>query len=85
MASGEHSGCDERYSKRAGPSLLAGFNGVSVLTRDYLDLRGGHHFVLLHLKRRVLHNKRPYVVAETIGVEVALRTPGVSHTAGKRR
>lgn len=62
-------------SERAGSSLLAGFNGVSILTCDYLDLRGSDQFILLHLERRVLHNECPYIVAETVCVEVALRAP----------
>lgn len=73
----------EGYSERAESSLLASFNGVSVLTCDNLNLWCADHFVLLHLKRRVRDDERPYVVAKAVGVKVALRAPGCEPHGGE--
>ena len=70
-------------TKCANTSLLASLNGVAVLTRDDLDLGRRDLLVLLHLETRILHDERPHVVAETVGMEVTLRTLGVSSSHGQ--
>jgi len=53
-------------------SLFARLNGVSILARDDLDLGRRDHFIRLHLERGILHNEGPYIVAQTVRVEVTL-------------
>lgn len=45
---------------------------ISILTSDDLDFRRAYHLVTLHFERRVLNDKCPHVVAQAIGVQVAL-------------
>ena len=61
----------------AASSLLASLDSITVLTCNDLNLRRCDLLVLLHLERWILHNERPYVVAETVGVQVALHAPRV--------
>jgi len=52
--------------------LLLGVDRVRILTRDNLDAVGGDHIVRLHLESRILHDKRPDIVAKPVGAEVSL-------------
>jgi hypothetical protein len=56
--------------------LIRGFNSISVLACDYLDSLGVDYFVRLHLKCRVLYYERPYIVAESVRVQVTLADSG---------
>ena len=56
-----------------GSLLLAWLHRVAVLTRYDLDLLRGDHLVRLHLEGRVLHDERPHVVTESVGLQVTLQ------------
>ena len=54
--------------------FLARLDCISVLASDYLDFVYLHNFVGLHFKRSILDNKRPNVIAKTVGMEMTLDT-----------
>lgn len=49
-------------------SLLSSVDRVSILTRNDFDSWCCHHLIRLHLERRILYDKCPDVVAESIRV-----------------
>ena len=55
-----------------GSLFLAGLDGVSVLAGNNLDFGGRDHLVGFHLEGSRLDDKGPYVITETVSVEVAL-------------
>ena len=63
--------------------FLPRLDSISILARNDLDLRCRHYFIRLHFEGRVLDDERPHVVAETVGMEVTLRAPGVSSSHGQ--
>ena len=52
--------------------LLASFDSVPILARNNLDPRRSDHLIRLHLERRILHDKGPHVIAQSISVQVPL-------------
>jgi len=53
--------------------FLSSLNNIPVLTGDDLDLWGRNVFVRFHLERRILHQERPHVVAQSVCMEVTLQ------------
>ena len=58
-----------RYSRTL---FLSSLNSVPVLTRDDFDLWGRNVLVRFHLERRIFHQERPHVVAQSVCMEMAL-------------
>lgn len=54
--------------------FLSSFNSVPILTRDDFDLWRRNMLVRFHLERRILHQERPHVVAQSVCMEVTLFT-----------
>ena len=52
--------------------FLSSFNNVPILTRDDFDLWGRNVFVRLHLERRIFHQERPHVIAQSVCMEMTL-------------
>ena len=52
--------------------FLSAVQRIAVLASDNLDARCSHNIARLHLERRILHDKRPHVVAQPVRVQVAL-------------
>ena len=57
------------------PTLfLPSLDNVPVLTCDDFYLGGRDVLVRFHLKRRIFHQERPHVIAQSVGMEMTLFT-----------
>jgi hypothetical protein len=63
---------------QAKPDAALGFAGTLRVTADDLDSVGVDLVRVVELEVDILNDERPNVVAETVGVEVALQTRRIS-------
>ena len=68
---------DWRYNAQHAPNhhqtlFLSSFDNVPVLTCDDFDLWGRDVLVRFHLERRIFHQERPHVIAQSVGMEMTL-------------
>jgi hypothetical protein len=52
--------------------FLVSFDSIPVLARNYFYLWCRNCVVRFHLERRIFHEERPHIVAQTIGMEMTL-------------
>jgi hypothetical protein len=66
----KHSTDDNKRSKAL---LLSSLYGFAVLTGNDFDLIRLYMFVAVHLESRILDDERPYIITQTIRVQMALK------------